>query len=60
LAEDWNRPAVFIGGSIPITVELKKALQMGVILAGFALEDNCIHSPGEKYHVPSLHKGMRS
>jgi hypothetical protein len=60
LAEDWNRPAVFIGGSIPITVELKKALQMCVILAGFALEGNCIHSPSQKYHVPSFDKGMRS
>jgi hypothetical protein len=60
LAEDWNRPAVFIGGSIPTTVELKKALEMGVILAGFALEDNCIHSASQKYHVPSFDKGMRS
>jgi hypothetical protein len=53
---------VFIidGGSIPITVELKKALEMGVILAGFALEDDCIHSPSEKYHVPRFHKGMCS
>ena len=62
LTAEWGKPAVFIGGggSIPVTAELKKALGMDVILAGFALEDDRIHSPNEKYDLHCFRKGMRS
>ena len=37
LTAEWGREAVFIGGggSIPVTAELKQALGMDVVLAGF-------------------------
>ncbi len=62
LTEEWGKPAVFIGGggSIPVTSELKRALNMDVVLAGFAHEDDRFHSPNEKYDMQSFHKGIRS
>jgi acetylornithine deacetylase/succinyl-diaminopimelate desuccinylase-like protein len=62
LTAEWGREAVFVGGggSIPVTHELKQALNMDVILAGFALDDDRIHSPNEKYDLESFRRGTRS
>ena len=62
LGDEWGKPAVFIGGggSIPVTAELEEKLGMDVVLAGFALNDDRIHSPNEKYELQSFRKGIRS
>jgi acetylornithine deacetylase/succinyl-diaminopimelate desuccinylase-like protein len=56
LSAEWGREAFFIGGggSIPVTHELKSALGMDVVLAGFALDGDRIHSPNEKYELESF------
>jgi acetylornithine deacetylase/succinyl-diaminopimelate desuccinylase-like protein len=62
LTAEWGRAAVFVGGggSIPVTHDLKNALGMDVVLAGFALDDDRIHSPNEKYELESFRRGVRS
>ena len=62
LTEEWGREAVFVGmgGSIPVTGDFKRELGMDSLLTGFALDDDRIHSPNEKYDVESFRKGMRS
>jgi acetylornithine deacetylase/succinyl-diaminopimelate desuccinylase-like protein len=62
LQAEWGKQTVLAGcgGSIPIAGSFKKDLKMDTLMAGFSLEDDCIHSPNEKYELTSFHKGARS
>jgi len=62
LSDEWGKQAAFVGGggSIPVTTMIKEKLGLDVVMAGFGLSDDRIHSPNEKYSLTSFHKGMRS
>jgi acetylornithine deacetylase/succinyl-diaminopimelate desuccinylase-like protein len=58
----YDKPPVFLkeGGSIPIAALFDKYLRTPVVLMGFALPDDNIHAPNEKFNLQQFHMGMKT
>ena len=60
LEAGWHKKAVplYEGASIPIVADLNRILGVEVVLMGFALDTDAIHSPNEHFRVDHLPKGI--
>jgi len=45
------------GGSVPVTVDFQEALGPMLMLTGFGLPDDALHSPNEKMDLEQYHRG---
>ena len=48
------------GGSVPAASIFQKVLGIPTILMGFALPDDHIHAPNEKFHLPNFYRGIET
>lgn len=62
MEEVWGRRPVRIreGGSIPIVSTFAQVLEVPVLLLGFGLSDDRLHSPNEKFDLPNFYGGIAS
>ncbi len=60
--EAWGKAPIPTrdGGSIPIVALFKEVLKVDVVLLGFGLDSDAIHSPNEHYGVFNYFKGIET
>ena len=46
------------GGTIPVVANILETLGVQPILLGFALPDDRMHGPNERFHLPTFHRGV--
>ena len=62
LKEYFGKEPIFIreGGSIPVAALFHESLNVPVVMMGFGLPDDNLHSPNEKYSLSQFYKGIRT
>jgi acetylornithine deacetylase/succinyl-diaminopimelate desuccinylase-like protein len=58
----FGRPPVFLrsGGTIPLVGTLQERLGIPTVLMGFALPDDRMHAPNEKFHLPTFGRALET
>ncbi len=62
LERSYNKKAIFArtGGTIPVVTDFQQILGADVVLVGFGLEDDRVHSPNEKFDLENYYQGILS
>ena len=58
----WGASPVFTrgGGSIPIVAEIAALMHIPVVLMGFGLDDDGLHSPNERFSIEMFNRGIQT
>jgi acetylornithine deacetylase/succinyl-diaminopimelate desuccinylase-like protein len=58
----WGAEPVFTrgGGSIPVVAEIAAMMHIPVVMMGYGLDDDGLHSPNERYSIEMFHRGIET
>jgi acetylornithine deacetylase/succinyl-diaminopimelate desuccinylase-like protein len=61
-ATGWGAAPVFTrgGGSIPIVADIRNLMQIPVVLMGYGLDSDGLHSPNESYSIEMFERGIET
>jgi acetylornithine deacetylase/succinyl-diaminopimelate desuccinylase-like protein len=50
----------YSGGSVPVVSLITNKMKVASVLMGFGMDDDNLHAPNEKMHLPNYYKGIES
>ena len=58
----WGASPVFTrgGGSIPVVAEIADLMKIPVVMMGYGLDDDGLHSPNERFSIEMFHRGVET
>ncbi|MCB8987514.1 MAG: dipeptidase [Ardenticatenaceae bacterium] len=58
----WGATPVFTrgGGSIPVVAEIADLMDIPVVMMGYGLDDDGLHSPNERFSIEMFHRGVET
>ena len=58
----WGHTPVFTrgGGSIPVVADIGDLLKIPVVMMGYGLDSDGLHSPNESYSIEMFHRGIET
>ena len=58
----WGATPVFTrgGGSIPVVAEIASLMHIPVVMMGYGLDDDGLHSPNERFSIEMFHRGIQT
>ena len=48
------------GGSIPVVAEIADLMDIPVVMMGYGLDDDGLHSPNERFSIEMFHRGIET
>lgn len=62
LEKAWGKKPVFnrMGGSVPIVADFQELLSIPIVMMGFGLDDDNLHSPNEKFDLINFEKAIEA